>query len=420
MPTRLRSTVAALRPPAFVARPVGYALFSRLLVWVIAAVTMAMFSPRRNPHVAEREWDPQAFDMHTLAGHVARVGERWDSEWYIRIAGEGYGENPVTTAFFPLYPGLMALLGQLGIPLWLAGTLISLLALCAAAVVLHLVFTLLPGIDPPGARRGLLLWLFFPFSVVLGAIYPESLLVLFVALAWLFALRGQRVWCGVAVGLAMLTKSLGVAGFAFLLFTHARAGEGTQPWRQKRTWLGFAVACALSALWPLYLYLKYGNALTFAEAQSSWSREAPFLGPIGGLWESGVAGVGAIGAVFMKTLDLSPELVSNFEAVHGTGMQDILGLVALVGLAVASVWAWRWFGAGAGLANLVVVVIPLTATAAAVPLMSAPRFLVVALPLYAVLARATARSANPDLWTIASASLFGMVTTGWALWQWMG
>lgn len=412
------------------------ALASRLVIVAIAAITLAMFTPRRNPNAGR--WDSDALGDHTLAGHVLRLGDRWDATWYLGIAEHGYSFDPSAAAFYPLYPALIAALGMLGMPLWLGGTLISLAALCAAAAVLNMVFCRLPGFDVVAARRGVLLWLFFPFSVVLGAIYPESLLALFLAAAWLLALQDRRLLCGIAVGLALLTKSLGVAGFAFLFLTHARKASALAmadrhqqvrpPWRGGRTWLGAAVAAALGAMWPLYLQLSLGDPLRFVGAQAAWRREPATLGPLGGAWQSLRAAIsgrpgtseGGIVEMFTETLDLNPNVIANFEAVHGLGMQNVLGVIAMVGLLTGTYWAFRWYGAGAGVACLVVALVPLMAPAAPVPLMSVPRFLLMALPLFAVLSYATRRAANPDLWSLTSAALFGMVTTGWTLWQWMG
>ena len=74
------------------------------------------------------EWDSAR--LHDL-GAAIDVWARWDSDWFLRIAQNGYSWPSSTPAFFPLYPFLVAALG------WafaghavLAGVVVSLVAGC--------------------------------------------------------------------------------------------------------------------------------------------------------------------------------------------------------------------------------------------------------------------------------------------------
>ncbi len=42
---------------------------------------------------------------------LVRIWERWDALWYMQIAQHGYSASDGSTAFFPLYPGLMHFVG---------------------------------------------------------------------------------------------------------------------------------------------------------------------------------------------------------------------------------------------------------------------------------------------------------------------
>ena len=55
------------------------------------------------------EWDSDR--LHEL-GSVVDVWARWDSDWYLRIAEEGYSWPSSTPAFFPLYPLLVGGAGR--------------------------------------------------------------------------------------------------------------------------------------------------------------------------------------------------------------------------------------------------------------------------------------------------------------------
>ena len=54
------------------------------------------------------EWDSAR--LHDL-GVAVDVWARWDSDWFLRIAENGYSWPSSTPAFFPLYPLLVAVLG---------------------------------------------------------------------------------------------------------------------------------------------------------------------------------------------------------------------------------------------------------------------------------------------------------------------
>src|SRR5687768_100592 len=109
-------------------------LWSRLALWATAVFALLAFVPNRHPN-ADR-WDSPR--LHEL-GYGIDVWARWDSDWYLLIAQDGYSGSPSSTpAFFPLYPGLIAGLGRLLAGHYvLAGVLLSLAACALAFVLLH-------------------------------------------------------------------------------------------------------------------------------------------------------------------------------------------------------------------------------------------------------------------------------------------
>jgi hypothetical protein len=81
---------------------------SRLLVWAAAVAAVLAFGLSGRRH----DFDPAG--VTTPFGPVgdvlgAALG-RWDSVWYLAIAGAGYGDG-VREAFFPLYPLLVRIAG---------------------------------------------------------------------------------------------------------------------------------------------------------------------------------------------------------------------------------------------------------------------------------------------------------------------
>ena len=132
-------------------------LWSRLLVWGAAALALAWFPAHHGLSFGPGLW------------------VRWDSGWFLRIAQHGYASDPPNTvAFFPLYPGLTAVLGRvLGDHYALAGLLIA-LAACLAAFEL-LWQRGLRQLGQPGALRAVLYLAVFPTAIFLQAVYSESL-----------------------------------------------------------------------------------------------------------------------------------------------------------------------------------------------------------------------------------------------------
>lgn len=146
------------------------------------------------------------------------VVTRWDGHWYERLALHGYpahlpvrptgGIAPNTAGFFPLYPLLTKGLMALGIPFWLGGMLINLVASTAAVMIIVLV-----GLHYMNRRAAQLLaciWTASPLSAVLTTTYTEAIFTVFSAAALLFMFRRNWVLAGVAAALAGTVRPTGI------------------------------------------------------------------------------------------------------------------------------------------------------------------------------------------------------------------
>src|SRR5207247_5689869 len=111
-------------------------------------------------------------------GAVTDVWARWDSVWFLRIAEHGYNAaTGAASAFYPLYPGAVAMLGRTFFGHYvLAGILVSLAAAFGSLLLLHRLAAERLGAD--GARRAALYLAVFPFAPFLPAVYSESLSLL--------------------------------------------------------------------------------------------------------------------------------------------------------------------------------------------------------------------------------------------------
>lgn len=396
--------------------PVTVVLGARVGAWAVAGLTLAVVIPRRNPILSERGWARDPFPTASLTEHVALLGDRWDARWYAHVAANGYDETLRSAAFFPLYPGLVAALSAVGIPLWIAGTLLSLAALVVAALLVERIAAEL-GLPQDASTWALALLSFFPAAVVLGSMYPESLLVALFAGAWLLALRGRVRWCGVVCGAALLAKPLGVAALPLLLLQRPRVAVANLVRRRIE---GLALASLIAALWPAWLWYRFGDPLRFVEAQSQWERSGTGVPLVAGAWNGLVAGGEGLARIIQQPLDLSRASISNLGDPVGIAMQNLVALAAILLLLGGAALTWRRIGVAPALLVLACALVPLSAPSADIPLLSAPRFALVALPAFVAAGAglATSRWRVPVL--AASAASFGLATAAWTAWQWIG
>lgn len=138
---------------------------------------------------------------------LLEVWQRWDVLHYQRIAAQGYTDEQ-SSAFAPLFPSLMALLGTaLGGNYLLAGLLLCNLSFLLTLVCLYKLTEL--DYSEEVARRTVLYISVFPTAFFCFVPYTESLYLLFVVLFFHAARRQRWVATCVATGLASLTRFQG-------------------------------------------------------------------------------------------------------------------------------------------------------------------------------------------------------------------
>ena len=199
---------------------------------------------------------------------------RWDGEWYLGIASEGYGHAKgaqTDLAFFPLYPALMRAVGALAggsdDAYLAAGVLISNVALALAAVVLARLIVLDHSRSVAIASIGLLL--VFPTTVFLSAVYAESLFLL-CAVAALYLARTER-WpaAGIIGALGALARPFGVLVVVPLTVELALRRRFSAA-----AMMGIALPLVAFAGWMVVLWRMTGDPLAFFTAQAAYRRQA--------------------------------------------------------------------------------------------------------------------------------------------------
>lgn len=352
-------------------------LLSRAAIWLLAIAVVFLFEGSMNAR--RGEWDSGR--LHEL-GRVVDVWARWDSDWFLRIAENGYTWPSSTPAFFPLYPLLVAggglLLGGHDV---LAGVLVSLAAGAAAFVLLYRLTALKLGEDI--ARETVLFLAVAPTSLFFGAVYSESLFLLLAVASFLLAEQGRFWSAGAAAGLALLTRSAGIALVPAL---------AVLAWRQPRrlpALAGVALAPVLFLVYPLVLAIWIDRPLAFLDAQKVvWERRLSPAGPLGGV----------------------------VAAVEHLELLDLAVAIAVVALGVV---AWRRIGPAYGVYALVSVALPLSFVSDKTPLWSMQRFAIVVFPAFMALGSLVrGRRATLVVTTILAAWL-AVYVVRWALWYWV-
>lgn len=342
------------------------------LVWIRVAFLLGtaatiLWAPRAGAaSVPDRAWDP-------FTDLVFGTFDHWDARWFLDIARQGYSE--ASAAFFPLYPALLSLLGSSLV--W--GTLLSLVAAgLGAGFVAAIARTKLGA---AGARDTVLILALFPTAFVFTALYSDGLFLMLSAASFLAAERGRPWLAGVAGGLAVATRAMGLAllpALVYLLWPRNRRDA----WRL----VPLLLLPAAVGLYALYLDRELGDAWAFTDAQSAgWDRELATLGPLGGLWMATEAG-GHGTLEILRDLPRTDPGGTGFSQPLKVSFWNAVHLLVLVPVVWLTFVAWRRFGPALGLYALATLVLILSVPSTGFPLISLPRFLLTDFPVLIALA----------------------------------
>jgi hypothetical protein len=388
---------------------------SRLLVWVAAVAAVLVFGlSGRAP-----DFDPAGLTMpfgHTGDVLAAPLG-RWDSVWYLAIAGDGYAAGG-REAFFPLYPLLVRIAGVPFGSMLVGGALASTALLGAALVLLHRLVGL--DHDRAVARNAVLVTALFPMSFFFSAVYSESLF-LALSVGAIYAARLDRwAWAGVLGALAAATRSAGVVLLVPLLLIYVwetgppRLGA-PRPLRPDVLWLGL-VPVGLAA-YCAYLAALGLDAFAPFHAQEIWFRS--FAGPFLGIRDGAVAAwdgarqllSGSREPIYFAQAGGDPFVVAR---------HNIELFAWLVAGAVAFGLALRRVPVAYTAYLVAALALPLSYPVGPQPLMSLPRFFAVLFPLaIAVAVWMTGRIWRERLVIVGSSAGLAVYAAIFGTWHWI-
>jgi hypothetical protein len=291
--------------------------------------------------------------------------------------------------------------------LW--GVLISLSATLLALFFLYRIGEDLYGLR--AARAATMTLAFFPTAFFLNAVYTEALfLALSTGAFWATRVRRNLLLAGFLGSLAAATRNLGVILVIPLLFV----------WLRSRREFGLKGLAGIALIpagllgYAAFLWGRFGDPLLFARQQGEyWGRELENPSTtLANAWRA--ARDGARYLLDPETLFLSASASPALEASNTLNFAFLI--LFLIVLAVGFVV----LPPGLSLYTFLVVLLPVLTPAPSFPLMSLPRFVLGAFPIFLVLGYLLSRSrAVLVLWLFLSAGTGVALTALFTTWRWV-
>ncbi len=277
----------------------------------------------------------------------------WDGQHFLGIAQNGYASK-LQYAFFPLYPLLIHEVATLSGLLYPTAALFLNLIIF---VIIIIVFTKLIKLDFSNleTKKILVLFLLFPTSFFLITIYSEGLFLLLTLLTFYLMRKQQFVWATLFAGLAATTRLVGLATIVALWSEVYLTLTFRKNWLVFLAPIGFLIYC-------YFLQTQTGDPFYFLVAEQNWQRI--FSLPGVSIWQT----INQL-LTFGLSVDNSSRVLINL-------IFTIFGL----GLALRS---FRILRGSYAIYGLLVLLIPALSNS----LVSMPRFVLVAFPVFITLAK---------------------------------
>jgi hypothetical protein len=401
---------------------------------VLAAGVFAVLEFRPSP--GSRSYDPAALTspFSYLGNVLVAPFARWDSVWYLAIAQHGYDHAAARTAFYPLYPLLIHLVGAAFRSDVVAGVVISLACFGIGLVVLHRLAAV--EFDREHADLCVMLLAFAPMAFFFSAVYTESLFLALSAGCIYQARRGRWRAACLLGGLAAASRNTGIllALPLVLLYLYgprvdvapaSRSPGAPRPrypvlaLLRPRYRVGGSFAWILLVPLGLALYLGWlaltaGNGFAPFGVEHLWYRH--FAWPWGGIWQGAVAAFDGL-----RQLIGGPPPPIYFPAAAGNALttagQNLMLFAFLVLGVIACIGVLRRLPFPYGAYVVVALAATLSYPVSSQPLASLPRYEVVLFPLF-MWGAAWVRKRGVAPQAIAmGAVLLGVFTAEFATWR---
>ena len=378
----LTKLIAAARYNRSVRDVAATFVITRVAIIVIAELAAVVIAQRPGLHVS------------TSANPVLAVWGRWDAVHYLEIARQGYYGTDM--AFFPLFPALIAILGNLTGNHLIAGLVISNGALFFGLLFFYKLVE--HQYNRSVAQRAIFYVSIFPTAIFFSAVYTESLFFALTVASFYYVREHKWLTAGILGFFAALTRVEGVllaVPFA-LEWLQSPAGKAALRYPMDnlvRPLVGLALIPAGLAAYMAYLWVLRGDPLYFSHVQINWNRH---LAPP---WQSVAHSLKLLGTATNGVVAAN-ELLQLAFTILMIGV-----LVVAVRRLSAPYWSYMALS----------ILIPMSTSS----LMSMPRFALVLFPMFVIFALWGARPSLNNAIVAFSLPLLGLFTVLFADWYWV-
>lgn len=404
--TELRRALPAWALPLLTSQPLSVWLGARVGLTLLAFLAGLMLPGLEPKGTANWYGSPGGPPLTGFVDRIGGVWTRWDGQWYLKIATEGYSPTDGSAAFFPLYPWLLRVFGWLAAERYIwAGILLSSVFFLGALMLLHRLVRL--DFHPEDANRTILYIAAFPVAFFFWAIYSESLFLM-LSVGALLAARTQRwAWAALCIALAVWTRAFGILLLLPLAWELWRAhhppppktAQEMPPARPSRlSWLSLAVPIVSLLMLLFWASIQFGDPLASLSAQTGWNRQ--FAWP----WET-----------VINAVQRAAEMPFQFQPEN----QSWTYLASLLFALAMGVLSIRWLRGSYSLYLWAGILFPLFSATRINPLLSYPRFVLVLFPAFMVLALIGRNRYANQIITWVSLLLLALYTIRFANWYWV-
>jgi hypothetical protein len=267
----------------------------------------------------------------------------WDSNWYLKIAQNGYSDSYsfdpskyASVGFFPLYPLLVFICGAIIGSNVVGGFVLSNLFLLISAFLIYKLAR--ENYDEETSKRSIWYLFLFPSAYIFSSIYPESLLLMLWLMTVLAAKRKRWLIAGCFGFLAAATKPLGFLILLPAMLIYIQKKGGLKQVRADVVYLAL-IPLGIAAVGFVH-YLVTGDLFAYSHIQSlAWhhSLSNPLISIYKSLLSGPVSVFNAGSTVLFLTL-----LITGWKQVPREYLFFGLAVVLFIPLNGYIIGVWRY------------------------------------------------------------------------------
>ncbi len=234
-------------------------IFLFFLIWRLFLFFVAFFAQSILPVFGNRFPYAEILKIEHVPFWIYYFGN-FDGVHYLRIAQDGYAYQ-FTQAFFPFYPILVRLISYLTFGNFLVAALIlSNLAFLAGLLLFYKLVK--KNYDEKTAFWSCLFLLVFPTSFYFGAVYTEGLFFLLIISSFYFFEKKKIILASTIGSLASTTRLIGI--FLVPALIKGKSFKSLTP---------LLIIPLGLVIYMIYLKIEFNNPFYFLTAQTIWGQE---------------------------------------------------------------------------------------------------------------------------------------------------